>query len=122
MERNREHWDKACVHCFTGTETELLKYLDMGFYIGITGWVCDTRRGQGLRDIVHHIPLDRIMIETDSPYLKPHNVPRELNVRRNEPCLLPFVLTQLAESMGVTPQELAEASTRNTIEFFNLQT
>ena len=100
MERNREHWDRACIHCFTGNETQLLKYLEMGCYIGITGWICDQRRGERLRNIVHHIPLDKIMIETgntyylalcsDSPFLTPHNLPRDFKVRRNEPCLLPY--------------------------------
>lgn len=57
------------VHCFTGNEEELLKYLELGFYIGITGWLCDERRGVDLQRIVHHIPMDKIMIETDAPFL-----------------------------------------------------
>jgi len=120
MERNRSNWTNACVHCFTGTEEQLLKYIEMGFYIGITGWICDERRGQELQSIVKHIPLDRIMIETDSPFLPPYNIPREYRVKRNEPCLLPFVLKKLAECLELTEEEVALNTTKNTKLFFNL--
>ena len=64
----------SVVHCFTGTKETLQRYLDMGFFIGITGWICDERRGGALREAVKYIPLDRVMIETDAPYLTPRNV------------------------------------------------
>lgn len=71
----RENKRKSVVHCFTGDKATLDKYLMMGFSIGITGWICDDRRAKELRDAVHIIPLDRVLIETDSPYLTPKNVP-----------------------------------------------
>lgn len=61
----------ACVHCFTGTGAELRAYVEQGWYIGITGWVCDEKRGKELQKIVSSIPLDRLMIETDAPFLAP---------------------------------------------------
>lgn len=112
---------KACVHCFTGTEVELKKYLEMGYYIGITGWINDERRGLELQKIVKLIPLDKIMIETDAPFLTPRDRPAELRaVNRNEPCLLPLVLHKLATCMGVTPELLATSSTTNAKLFFGL--
>ena len=66
---------KSVVHCFTGGKATLDKYLSMGFSIGITGWICDERRGKELQDAVRIIPLDRILVETDAPYLTPRNVP-----------------------------------------------
>lgn len=65
---------KAVVHCFTGTRAELAAYLDMGLYIGITGWICDERRGKHLQQLVRSIPLDRLMIETDAPFLTPRDL------------------------------------------------
>eukprot|EP01127_Copromyxa_protea_P016930 TRINITY_DN511_c0_g1_i5.p1 TRINITY_DN511_c0_g1~~TRINITY_DN511_c0_g1_i5.p1 ORF type:complete len:218 (+),score=56.06 TRINITY_DN511_c0_g1_i5:246-899(+) len=93
----------------------------MGFYIGITGWVCDSRRGKELRSIVSRIPKDKIMIETDGPFLTPHiGMPEGCKVRRNEPCLLPVILTELAKCMDLTATELAESSTKNAISFFGI--
>jgi len=120
MEKNREHWTNVCVHCFTGTEEELIKYVEMGFYIGITGWVCDDRRGQDLQNIIKHIPLNRLMIETDSPFLLPRNIPKEYRVNRNEPCLLPFVLKKISECLELSEEEVSLNTTRNTHHFFNL--
>ena len=71
-------------HCFTGTAQMARDYLDMDLYIGITGWLCDERRGADLRDAVRHLPLDRVMIETDAPYLLPRDLPRKPRGRRNE--------------------------------------
>ncbi len=112
------------VHCFTGTHEELTDYLNAGFYIGITGWICDERRGTELQKLVKHIPLDRIMIETDAPYLTPRDIPEDAEVQpksgRNEPALLPHILRAVAGHMGVEPQTLAEATTRNAQAFFSL--
>lgn len=111
------------VHCFTGDEKELDDYLSAGFYIGITGWVCDQRRGQPLRDIVTRVPLSKLLIETDAPYLLPHNVPaNELttgNKRRNEPAMLKYVVRQLAQLYGTEESEIITATSRNAREFFN---
>lgn len=87
------------VHCFTGTRHALLQYLELGCHIGITGWVCDRRRGAALRALIPLIPPDRLLIETDAPFLRPQNAPAgpEVNPRRNEPALLGSVIAMLAE-------------------------
>jgi len=111
-------------HCFTGTKEEMKVYLDMGLYVGVTGWICDERRGHDLQEAVKYLPLDRIMLETDAPYLLPRNLSKEqkkaINGRRNEPSLLPHVLETTAGLMGVTAEELAAAATRNTEALFGL--
>lgn len=106
------------VHCFTGTRQALERYLELGCHIGITGWVCDRRRGGQLRELIPHIPLDRLMIETDAPYLKPHNAPGR--GRRNEPALLPWVAVQLAELYGMDEQTLKRRTAANARAFFRL--
>lgn len=109
----------AVVHCFTGTREDLARYLDAGFMIGITGWVCDERRGGRLRELVPEIPDDRLMIETDAPYLTPRNMPRPYP-RRNQPANLVWVLTQLAELRGQETAFLAEVTAENAWSFFGL--
>src|SRR5262245_52305463 len=74
LKRYRKQFDRAVVHCFTGSAEELDVYLDLDLYIGITGWICDERRGLHLQNLVRRIPLDKIMIETDAPFL----IPRDL--------------------------------------------
>lgn len=112
---------KAVVHCFTGTEQELKTYLDMGFYIGITGWICDERRGKHLKDLVKKIPLDKLMIETDAPFLTPRNMPNKPKDGRNEPAFLTFVLKEIALSLKKPLEEVARATTKTATEFFKLQ-
>jgi TatD DNase family protein len=80
----RDKLAAVVVHCFTGTREELFDYLDLDCHVGITGWICDERRGTHLREIVGNIPLNRLMIETDSPYLLPRNVSPMPSHRRNE--------------------------------------
>ena len=115
------------VHCFTGTYSALKAYLARDCYIGITGWVSDPKRGAPLRELVPHIPLNRLLIETDAPFLKPANVdnatkdwlyPTGSNKRRNEPALLPFVVETLAELYQVAPEEIAQASWDNACTLF----
>ena len=79
-------------HCFTGNREQLAECLELGLYIGITGWVCDTRRGAELREAVPEIPIDRLLLETDAPYLLPHNIDPKPRSRRNEPSFLVYVL------------------------------
>lgn len=110
----------AVVHCFTGTEAELEKYLTMDLHIGITGWICDERRGLPLREIVGQIPLDRLMIETDAPFLTPRNMQSKPKDGRNEPAFLPYVLRTLASSMGKSVAEVGNATTGTARKFFNL--
>lgn len=109
---------KSVVHCFTGDIATLDRYLSMGFSIGITGWICDERRGKELRDAVHIIPLDRILVETDAPYLTPKNVPG-LD-RTNVPQNIRYVARDLAKYMNVPEDVLAEHAKKNTERIFRL--
>ncbi len=109
---------RAVAHCFTGGAEELSAYLDLGLYIGITGWVCDERRGENLKNIVGQIPLDRLLIETDAPYLLPRSLKPKPKTRRNEPMYLREVLRVIAEASENTESEIASATTANAERFF----
>lgn len=109
----------AVAHCFTGDERELRDYLALGLSIGITGWICDERRGAHLREVVRLIPLDRLMLETDAPYLLPRDLEPHPKSRRNEPRYLPHILEAVAACRGETAAEVAEATTRNALAFFS---
>jgi len=118
LKRFRPRLTRAVVHCFTGTEQELRAYLDLDLHIGITGWVCDERRGRHLWELLPLIPPERLMIETDAPFLMPRTLKR--NDRRNEPAYLTAVLEAVAESVGKSPEVVAGESTRAAREFFAL--
>jgi len=120
LKEYRDKLSEVVVHCFTGTRPELYEYLDLDCYIGITGWICDERRGTHMKEFMADIPSNRIMIETDAPYLKPRNLRPKLKSHRNEPCLLPWILGTLAACRNEHPQALAEATTRNARGFFRL--
>jgi TatD DNase family protein len=111
---------RAVAHCFTGGRAELNDYLDMGLYIGITGWICDERRGHHLRDLVASIPADRLLLETDAPYLLPRDVTPRPSSRRNEPAFLRHVAETVAGCIGKSPDQLAEETRENAIRFFGL--
>ncbi|MGI9262163.1 MAG: TatD family hydrolase [Woeseiaceae bacterium] len=110
----------AVAHCFTGDEAQLRKYIDMGLYIGITGWICDERRGMHLKEIVHLIPDNRLMLETDAPYLLPRTLSPKPSNRRNEPAFLPEVLRVVAEARGQSMDEVAAITTATANRFFDL--
>ncbi len=110
----------AVVHCFTGTRKELFDYLDRDWYIGITGWLCDERRGQHLRELVPHIPAERLMIETDAPYLLPRTVKPQPSHRRNEPMYLAHIVEELARDRGESTETTAAATTASARAFFRL--
>lgn len=110
----------AVIHCFTGTKDELTAYLDLGLHIGITGWICDERRGTHLRELVKEIPLDRLMIETDAPFLAPRNMPMKPKEGRNEPAFLPHVLTTLADCLGNAAAHVARETTKTATKFFRI--
>lgn len=121
VRRFKRHPDvckRSVVHCFTGDKRTLEQYLSMGFFIGITGWICDDRRGKELREAVRMIPLDRILIETDAPYLTPRNVPglARINVPEN----IVYVARELAKYMQVEEEELIRCARENTERFFGL--
>ncbi len=90
----------------------------MGFYIGVTGWICDERRGGALREAVKYIPLDRIMAETDAPYLTPRNI-KGLD-RTNVPQNIKYVAAELARDMNIAETELIAALEENTERFFGI--
>lgn len=125
LEKNAIKPERVVIHCFTGTEAELEAYLAAGFWIGITGWVCDKRRGEPLRRLVPSIPLDRLLIETDAPYLLPHDLPAETGrtrsrSRRNEPAHLGHIARTLAQLMAIDADELISTTRANALEFFCL--
>ena len=116
----RDRLGAVVVHCFTGTREELFDYLDLDCHIGITGWICDERRGLHLREIVGNIPLNRLMNETDSPYLLPRDLRPMPSHRRNEPMYLAHICAAVAQSRGETPAITAAATTATARQFFNL--
>jgi len=109
-------------HCFTGSRDELLKCLSADMYIGITGWLCDERRGQPLRDIVSLIPLNRLLIETDAPYLTPRTIRPKPKSSRNEPSYLPYIINEIANITGLDQEEIAWQTRRNTENVFDFST
>ena len=105
-------------HCFTGNAEQVQQYLALGLYIGITGWVCDDKRGQDLRDAVANIPLNKLILETDAPYLFPKTLrPRK---RNNEPAFLPHIANQLGEYLKLETDKLRNCSYANACELFSL--
>ena len=110
----------AVAHCFTGERDELRAYLELDLYIGITGWICDERRGRHLLDLVKEIPKDRLLLETDSPYLTPRDLKPQPPARRNEPALLPHIARSVARALGRPVEEVAADTTRNALRFFRL--
>jgi TatD DNase family protein len=120
LEPELPYLSRAVAHCFTGEGESLREYLAMGLYIGITGWICDERRGKHLHDIVHVIPDDRLLIETDAPYLLPRTIRPKPKSRRNEPMYLPEVLKVVAEARDQTEEHVARVTTENARRFFNL--
>lgn len=107
-------------HCFTGSAAELDAYLELDLHIGITGWINDERRGHGLREVVKHAPANRLMIETDAPFLTPHDARPKPPGGRNEPALLPLVLAAVARAVGRPVAQVAEETTRTARAFFAL--
>ena len=111
---------RAVAHCFTGEHESLREYIELGLYIGITGWICDERRGKHLHDIVSVVPDDRLLIETDAPYLLPRTIKPRPKTRRNEPAYLPEVLRVVAEARGQSEDHVAQITTENATRFFAL--
>ena len=107
-------------HCFTGGCKELEAYVDLGLSIGVTGWVCDERRGHQLREAVPHIPEGRLMIETDAPYLLPRDLGLGIKTRRNEPSFLPHIAASVARLRGESVEHVAALTTTNATRFFRL--
>ncbi len=119
----RPRLEHLVVHCFTGSERTLDAYLDLDLFIGITGWICDERRGTDLRTLVRKIPADRLMLETDAPYLMPRDYPLKSKMqsqRRNEPCTLAHIAKTVAHCRGESEDVLREQCRLNSLAFFGL--
>lgn len=113
-----ERIPRGVAHCFTGDLSMLEDYLSLGLYIGLTGWICDERRGAHILEFVAEIPADRLLIETDAPYLLPRTLRPKPKTRRNEPMHLIEVLRVLAAAIGVPEEQLAAQTTANAERFF----
>src|SRR3954468_24718813 len=111
----------AVAHCFTGEKAELDAYVELGLYIGISGWICDERRGTHLLQLVRDIPPDRLLLETDSPYLTPRDMRPQPKSRRNEPAFLPHIAKTVARALGRPAEEVAAETTRNAQTLFDIR-
>lgn len=120
MKQHTDITQQSVVHCFTGTKEELKTYLELGFYIGITGWVCDKKRGTALREALQYAPLERLMIETDAPFLMPKNLQPMPNTRTNEPKYLGHIGKEIADILKVDEETFFHTVTNTTKQFFSL--
>ena len=117
----RDDLPQVVAHCFTGSIEEVNDYVLLDMYIGVTGWICDERRGLSLQQAVKHIPLDRIMLETDAPYLLPRDLKEKpVAKNRNEPYYLPHVAQAVARFMEIDAVELINTAYDNSCNFFKL--
>ncbi|WP_108471900.1 TatD family hydrolase [Rhodanobacter thiooxydans] len=120
LRRYRDRVPGAAVHCFTDTGEALRDYLALDCHIGITGWICDERRGTHLRELVRTIPANRLMLETDAPYLLPRTVRPPPSHRRNEPMYLKHICEEVARDRGESAEVTAANSTATAEAFFGL--
>lgn len=107
---------KGIFHCFTGTVEQAKRVIDAGFLLGIGGVCTFKNSGQGLRDSLKEIDIKHLVLETDSPYLAPH----PNRGKRNESSYLPLIAQTLADARGITINQVAEATTENALNMFNL--
>jgi len=112
---------KCVVHCFTGNSDELDGFIAEDFYIGVTGWICDERRGEELRRLVDRIPIARLLVETDAPYLLSRTMSKVLGTRRNEPAYLKFIIAELARLRRCPESVIRDASVENACRFFDIE-
>ena len=120
LQKYRPNLVGGVVHCFTDTARALHDYLELDMYIGITGWICDERRGQELQRAVGKVPEDRLLIETDSPYLLPRSLHPKPKSRRNEPAHLIEVAKSIALHSGRELDDVVRCSTENAVRLFRL--
>jgi TatD DNase family protein len=118
--RWRSRLSGGVVHCFTGDRSALERYLDLGLHIGITGWICDERRGTHLRQLVKLVPVGRLLVETDAPYLLPRDLPRRPESGRNEPAWVAHVAGAVAAHRGETLADLARHTTEAACALFGI--
>jgi TatD DNase family protein len=120
LREHRRSLSGGVAHCFTGTGPQLLRYLEMDLAIGITGWICDERRGAHLLPLMKEIPADRLLLETDGPYLLPRNINPKPPGRRNEPAYLPYVAAAVAAARGEPIELVARSSTHAAHQLFRI--
>jgi TatD DNase family protein len=120
LREHRASLTGGVAHCFTGNHDELTAYLGMDLAIGITGWICDERRGAHLLPLMREIPADRLMMETDGPYLLPRDLPSKPVTRRNEPAFLPHIAATVARARGETVEQLAQTTTAAARQLFGI--
>lgn len=120
LREHRSSLTDGVVHCFTGTAAELDVYLELDMHIGVTGWICDERRGLHLRELVPRIPASRLMIETDAPFLLPRTIRPRPKSRRNEPAFLTHVLDAVANAASRSRDQVAAETTATAERFFGL--
>lgn len=109
---------EGVAHCFTGTTAQMWSYIELGLYIGVTGWVCDPKRGTDLQSAVAELPMNRLLLETDAPFLLPKTLPK--SIRRNEPKYIQYVAETVAEIKGISVEEVAAVSYQNANDLFML--
>lgn len=110
----------AVLHCFTGDQFDLQRCLDIDLHIGITGWICDERRGAQLLELVKLIPDNRLMLETDSPYLLPRSMRPKPKSSRNEPKYLPYIAQTIARARKQNIEQFIVQTTQTSRAFFNI--
>ena len=120
LREHRARLTGGVAHCFTGTGPELAAYLELGLFVGITGWLCDERRGAHLLPLMKEIPADRLLLETDGPYLLPRDLVPRPATRRNEPAFLPHIAAAVARARGESPASVADSSTRAARSLFGI--
>jgi TatD DNase family protein len=120
LREHRATLSGAVAHCFTGTAPELECYLELQLFIGITGWICDERRGAHLLPLVREVPALELMLETDAPYLMPRDIDPKPISRRNESAYLPHIAATVARAREESYATLAQQTTANAQRFFRL--
>ena len=121
LTEHRTALKSGVAHCFTEGPEQLEAYLALDLSIGITGWVCDERRGGALRTAVPRIPRQKLLLETDAPYLLPRDLTPAPKSRRNEPAYLPHIAATVAALRGEALASVADASTQNAVRLFGLE-
>lgn len=121
LKEYRPQLPAALLHCFTGNRQSLDAYLKQDIYLGITGWVCDERRGQELASIVPYIPDERLLIETDSPYLLPRSMQPKPKSSKNEPKYLPYIAQYIADLRQQDIDYFSAVTYKNSRTFFGLE-
>ena len=120
LKQYRSQISGGVIHCFTGSHEELENYLELDLYVGITGWICDERRGLHMQELIHLIPTNRLLLETDCPYLLPRTLRPKPKSRRNEPQYLAHITEQIALMLKTDADKLAQQTSQNAATLFGL--